>query len=141
MRGGKREGAGRPLGAKNRRTAAVEAAMQSVAAKFLAEVPQAFDGDGVAYLQTVYRDPALPVDVRIDAAAKAARYERPALAATLTRDITAPPAAPDTVCDYSRLDVAELVQLRRLFAKALSKPEPEGADEDDARGLQKVYGL
>ena len=62
--------------------------MQVVAAKFKGEIPDAFDGDGVAYLQTVYRNPALPVGVRIDAAAKSARYERPALAATLTRDVT-----------------------------------------------------
>jgi hypothetical protein len=88
MRGGQRYGAGRPRGAKNKRAAAVEAAMQVVAAKFRDEIPEAFDGDGVAYLQTVYRDPALPVDVRIDAAAKSARYERPALAATLTRGLT-----------------------------------------------------
>jgi hypothetical protein len=83
------------MGAKNKRTVAVETAMQVVAAKFKDEVPAAFDGDGVAYLQTVYRDPALPVDVRIDAAAKAARYERPTLAATLTRDITPIPPSPE----------------------------------------------
>jgi hypothetical protein len=43
----------------------------------------------------VYRDPSFPVELRVDAAAKAARFERPALAATLTRDVTAPrdPAA------------------------------------------------
>jgi hypothetical protein len=88
MRGGKRDGAGRPTGAKNRRTVAVETAMQVVAERFKAEVPMAFDGDGVAYLQTVYRDPQQPTVLRIDAAVKAARYERPALAATLTKDLT-----------------------------------------------------
>jgi hypothetical protein len=85
------------MGAKNRRTIAIETAMQVVTAKFKDEVPAAFDGDGVAYLQTVYRDPVLPVDVRIDAAAKAARYERPALAATLTRDVTPIPLSPEAV--------------------------------------------
>jgi hypothetical protein len=76
------------MGAKNKRTVAVETAMQVVAERFRAEVPAAFDGDGVAYLQTVYRDPHQPTELRMDAAAKAARYERPALAATLTRDVT-----------------------------------------------------
>lgn len=76
---------------------AVEQAMQAVAEKLKEVVPNAFDGDGVAYMQSVYRDPAFPVALRLDAAAKAARFERPALAATLTRDLTPPrdPAAMD----------------------------------------------
>jgi hypothetical protein len=97
MRGGKREGAGRPTSSKNRRTVTVETAMQIVAERFKAEVPMAFDGDGVAYLQTVYRDPQQPTEFRMDAAAKAARYERPALAAPLTKDVTmAVTEAPDS---------------------------------------------
>jgi hypothetical protein len=97
MRGGKREGSGRPKGAKNKRTVAVEAAMQVVTAKFKDAVPEAFDGDSVAYMQTVYRDPSFPVELRLDAAAKAARFERPALAATLTRDVTPMPTTPAAV--------------------------------------------
>ena len=50
MRGGKRAGSGRPAGAKNKRTVAVEAAARAVAERFKAEVPTAFEGDGVAYL-------------------------------------------------------------------------------------------
>ena|SRR5689334_11811252 len=88
MRGGRREGAGRPLGAKNKRTAAIEQAMQVVAEKLKEAVPEAFDGDGVCFMQSVYRDPSFPVELRLDAASKAARFERPALAATLTRDVT-----------------------------------------------------
>src|ERR1700742_1237891 len=72
---------GRVKGTPNRRTAAVEAAARAVAERFKAEVPTAFDGDGVAYLQTVYRDPSAPQELRLDAAAKAARFERPTLAA------------------------------------------------------------
>jgi hypothetical protein len=48
MRGGRREGAGRPKGAKNQRTVAVEQAMQVVAEKLKQAVPDAFEGDGVA---------------------------------------------------------------------------------------------
>ena len=80
------------MGAKNKRTVAVEAAMQTVAERFKADMPAAFDGDGVAYLQTVYKDPHQPTELRMDAASKAARYGRPALAATLTRDVTPIPS-------------------------------------------------
>jgi hypothetical protein len=66
--------------------------MQEVAIRFKAEVPAAFDGDGVAFLQVVYRDPAQPIELRLDAAKAASRFERPALAATLTRDMTPVPA-------------------------------------------------
>src|SRR4051794_3102516 len=87
MRGGRREGAGRPRGAKNKRTREVEAAMETVAAKFAEAVPDAFEGDSVAFLQTVYKNPTLPFPVRLDAAAKAARFERPILSATNMRMI------------------------------------------------------
>ena len=82
MRGGRRQGAGRPKGSRNKRTVAVEQAMQVVAEKLKHSVPDAFEGDGVAFLQSVYRDPSFPVALRLDAAAKAARFERPMLAAT-----------------------------------------------------------
>ena len=50
MRGGPREGAGRPRGAKGQRTVAVEQAMQVMAEKLKQVVPDAFEGDGVAYM-------------------------------------------------------------------------------------------
>ena len=71
------------MGARNKRTVAVEQAMQVVAERLKEVVPGAFEGDGVAYMQSVYRDPSFPPELRLDAAAKAARFERPALAATL----------------------------------------------------------
>jgi hypothetical protein len=87
MRGGRREGAGRPRGAKNKRTREVEAAMKTVAEEFAEAVPDAFAGDGVAFLQTVYKDPRHSLAVRMDAAAKAARFERPMLASSNVRVI------------------------------------------------------
>ena len=87
MRGGRGEGAGRPPGGKNQRTREVEAAMKVVAAQFVEAVPDVFQGDGVAFLQTVYKNPALPLIVRLDAAAKAARFERPMLSASNVRVI------------------------------------------------------
>ena len=61
--------------------------MKAVAEEFAEAVPDAFVGDGVAFLQTVYKDPKLPLSTRMDAAAKAARFERPMLSATNMRVI------------------------------------------------------
>ena len=69
------------------RTREVEAAMKAVADGFAEAVPDAFAGDGVAFLQTVYKDPKLPLSIRMDAAAKAARFERPMLASSNVRVI------------------------------------------------------
>ena len=96
MARGKKTG-GRQPGSLNKRTAAIEAAAQAVAVRFKAEVPTAFDGDGVAYLQVVYRDPRQPVELRIDCAKAASRFERPALAATLTKEIDSTPTDPDEI--------------------------------------------
>jgi hypothetical protein len=59
--------------------------MKAVAEEFAEAVPDAFPCDGVAFLQAVYKDPKLPLSIRMDAAAKAARFERPMLAST-TKD-------------------------------------------------------
>lgn len=72
---------GRPLGAKNKRTAAVEAAAKAAAEAIGAAMPGAFEGDAHAFLMAVYKDPKQPIEVRLDAAGKAIRYEKPALAA------------------------------------------------------------
>ena len=52
--------------------------MKAVVQEFSATVPDVFAGDAVAFLQTIYKDPRIPLHVRLDAAAKAARFERPA---------------------------------------------------------------
>ena len=115
MRGGPREGAGRPKGARNRRTVAVERAMKVVAERLKQAVPDAFEGDGVAYLQTVYRDPHQPTELRMDAAAKAARFERPTLAAIAVQQ---PPRAR---LDVSVLSVVEQGQLLGLMRKVMGR--------------------
>ena len=66
-------------------------------------MPDAFDGDAHALLMSVYKDPRHPIDLRLDAAGKAIRYEKPALATidvtsdgTLTvRDVSDQPATAD----------------------------------------------
>jgi hypothetical protein len=40
----------------------------------------------VSLMQCIYRDASLPLEIRLDAASKAARFERPALAAVMTND-------------------------------------------------------
>jgi hypothetical protein len=69
-------------------------ASQQIVRLFQAEHPDAFPGDAVALLQCVYRDASLPLEIRIDAASKAARFERPALSAVATKDMTPIPATP-----------------------------------------------
>ena len=71
---------GRPRGARNKRTVATEAAALAAAEKIGLAVPGAFEGDAHAFLMSVYKDPTQPIDLRLDAAGKAIRYEKPALA-------------------------------------------------------------
>ena len=55
---------GRPKGAKNKRTAAREAAMKEMAAQIGKAVGDAFEGDALAYLISVYKDPLKPETLR-----------------------------------------------------------------------------
>ena len=87
--------------------------MEVVAAQFKRQVPEAFDGDGVAFLQTVYRNPGVAVEVRIDAAAKAARFERPTLSAVAMREM------PKVRPDLSALSPAEQAMLATLLRRVL----------------------
>jgi hypothetical protein len=72
---------GRPPGAKNRLTAERREAMQEIAEAIEGAIPAAFEGDAHALLMAVYKDPERPIDLRVDAAKAAIRYEKPALAA------------------------------------------------------------
>ena len=70
---------GRPRGAKNKRTVEREAALKEMTAAVEKTVEGAFEGDALAYLTSIYKDPAKPDNLRMDAAKVAIRYERPAL--------------------------------------------------------------
>jgi hypothetical protein len=72
---------GRPAGARNKRTNESVARMQELAERLSQVMPEAFHGDAHALLMAVYRDPAQPIAVRIEAAGKAIGYEKPKLAA------------------------------------------------------------
>jgi hypothetical protein len=90
--GGNRDGAGRPKGSQSaqtrKRREAVRVVSQAVVAQFETEHPDAFQGDSVDFMRCIYRNPTLPLDVRLDAASKAARFERPALMAAAVKDLT-----------------------------------------------------
>ena len=78
---------------KNKRTAQREAAMQAAAEALTETIPNAFAGDAHGLLVAVYKEPAQPMEMRLDAAKAAIRYETPALAstilnATFTRSLT-----------------------------------------------------
>lgn len=72
---------GRPKGAKSRHTKEREAAVLAAAEAIADVIPEAFTGDAHAFLMTVYKDPSHPIDLRLDAAKAAVRFEKPALAA------------------------------------------------------------
>jgi hypothetical protein len=58
---------GRPKGAKNKRTIEREAEMREMATRIASIVGGAFDHDALAYLTSIYKDPAKPENVRMDA--------------------------------------------------------------------------
>jgi hypothetical protein len=79
--GGPKTG-GRQKGTPNKRTQEREAAMRKVAQKITATIPNAFKGDSHAFLVSIYKDPAHPIERRLDAAKAAIPYERPRLSTT-----------------------------------------------------------
>ena len=79
--GNYRAGPGRPPGRKNNKTLALEEA----ARKAVAEIDGAFEGDAHAFLQAVYRNPNVPLEIRIMAAGRALRVEKPTLSTTQGR--------------------------------------------------------
>lgn len=78
MAKGKKTG-GRTKGVTNKRTDKLAEAVAKTAASIEAMLPNAFEGDSHAFLMTVYKNTALEMDVRIDAAKAAIGYEKPRL--------------------------------------------------------------
>ena len=75
------KGRGRPRGSRNKRTIALEQASVGVSKRLKIEIPEAFSGDALDLLRSIYIDPAMPVELRLDAASRALPYERPRLQA------------------------------------------------------------
>lgn len=70
-RGGKRKGAGRPKGSKDRRKLRLKDAM----ARALAEAKANGELSSLAVLQALYRDDRIPPEMRMDAATRALPFE------------------------------------------------------------------
>jgi hypothetical protein len=76
--GNYKAGPGRPPGSKNKKTLALEHASRQAAAS----IDNAFEGDAHAFLQAVYKNPDVPLEIRIQAASRALRVEKPTLSAS-----------------------------------------------------------
>lgn len=69
----------RTVGAKNKHTRKRELAVIEAAGEIEKTLAKAFKGDSHALLMTVYKDEERPIELRVDAAKTAIRYEKPAL--------------------------------------------------------------
>ncbi len=83
---GKKTG-GRRKGVPNRRSSETRKAVAKVRERIIEVLPEIantepFEGDAHAFLMSVYKDQSNSTVLRMDAAAKAIRYEKPALQAT-----------------------------------------------------------
>jgi hypothetical protein len=79
---GRKTGGGSRKGRPNRRTLARERAVAGAAAKITTVLgANMFEGDAHALLMVIYKDPAQPIETRIEAAKAAIGYEKPRLAA------------------------------------------------------------
>lgn len=117
---GKKTG-GRKKGSRNKRTAARAEAVAEVAQTIAAQVAGAFEGDAHALLMAVYKDPAIELELRIDCAKAAIRYEKPSLA-----------AIEHTGKDGKPIEVEEVVtelELARRIAFLLTAPDAAKAKD------------
>ena len=85
---------------------------QKVAVQFQLDHPNAFPGDSLDFLRCIYKNPDLDLAVRMDAAGRAARFERPTLAAIAVQQ------PPRQRLDVSALSRAERETLLPLLQKA-----------------------
>ena len=96
---------GKKPGTRNKATLAREAEMAKLVAAQQATQPQLF-ADAHSFLVAVYMNEALPMAVRLDAAGKAVRFERPALSAShYTGDINHVVSIADQLARARRKDL------------------------------------
>jgi hypothetical protein len=70
---------GRKPGSKNRRTAELQEAAKTAAQQISEALDCPFSGDAHALLMAVYKDQSKPMELRLDAAKAAIRFEKPSL--------------------------------------------------------------
>jgi hypothetical protein len=75
---GERRG-GRQKGTPNKKTAERKATIKAAVEKVVGQLEEPFEGDGYAFLATIYKDKQQPIGVRMDAAKTAIAFERPRL--------------------------------------------------------------
>jgi len=78
---------GRQKGSRNKKTVTLQKIGCEALAKTRAALelePQIFDGDAHTLLMAIYRDMSRPIELRLEAAKAAIRFEKPALAAVDT---------------------------------------------------------
>ncbi|NPD66056.1 hypothetical protein HN018_19545 [Lichenicola cladoniae] len=103
---------------KNVRTAAREKAMSEVAQKIQDVLgDEAFTGDAHAFLVAIYKDPTRDMELRIDAAKAAVRFEKPALASS-TVEVRDP---------LANMTDDQLLVLQRIAAAATGEDLPRGS--------------
>ena len=112
---------GRPKGTPNKRTGAIKQAVAKAAERLEAEIPEAFVGDAHAFLVSIYKDPAHPIELRMEAAGKAIRFEKPALAASQVKiqDMNRP------LHDFSTAELEAMVAMTPEGQACLSAREDD----------------
>ena len=111
-KGNYKPGPGRPPGRKNNKTLALEEAARQAAA----QIDDAFDGDAHAFLQAVYKNPEVPLEIRIMAAGRALRVEKPVLSASRSQvDVN--------------VNIAERLEAARRRVKAIEAPRRDSEKE------------
>lgn len=77
-----RKTGGRRKGVPNKRTVKRREALAQVVEQLVDQIPDRFRGDAHEFLRVTYSDPRLPLDIRLDAAKAAIRFEKPSLTAS-----------------------------------------------------------
>jgi hypothetical protein len=112
---------GRKKGTPNRMTLKRQERIRRVIADIGKLIPNAFKGDGHAFLVAVYKDPRVTLSERIDAAKAAAVYEKPRLVAIEHTGKDGGPIKTEEVSDTDRA---------RALAVFLAKQKAEDAAKD-----------
>lgn len=117
---GERRG-GRRAGTPNKHTAQLRAAQAAAAEKVTQALGEAaFTGDGLAFLQAVYKDSHRPVELRLNAAKAAVPFERPRLQSIA---LAGPDGRPIDYRNLDKLTDEELRFLETIQLKLATSPK------------------
>lgn len=147
-----RRGPGRPVGSSSRTTLARKLKLEQMAARISEDLDgesvKAFDGDAHEFLMSIYKDPRMPVLLRVDAAKACVPYEKPKLSAITVKPEAADQPAPIEKVEYFVVDpvVPETSprQIENLSAHDVAtayrptrpngqRPKPSSEDSEETR--------